>query len=775
MATKTVSNASQLKAALDSANGGDTISLKSGNYGSFDFDNYKFSKFVTITSADGKNGAKFTDIDVYNSSYLRFDGIHVSAPDNGGSATKVVDIQKSHHIDFFNSEVNAKEDAVKPITGYFGIYVNGGSKNVRVEGNYVHDVQNGVAFYGTDDITVKNNTMDYIGIDSFKFSNVDGAVIEDNMGPLYQFAKSGAHEDFMQFQGAASKNVVIRGNVFMPKNIDDVQGIFLAGDGGHTNILIEQNIIYTNMANGIVVENGKNVTINENTLINAHTNSSNTTAIFASGAKITNNIYTKHKGGIEGSNLVVQHYSKNADHYIGDYFPTALMTTSGKIDLEDLIPKKGTIAAQKGAYDRLMELINGGHTTTVTPPNDNDNDNDGGSGDGGGSNNNTDDDDDGFTITSGSRILYSRLGDTKFDGTKGDVIEVSHAKKFEVDEANIEFSFEADSVSGRGGLLSKDAGGFSGGGNHFTAYVEKGVLKLRFDDDDSTVYINKSGIKAGVEYDVKVSFEPGLVTGWLNGQKIGSVKHTMNWEDNVQHIQVGAIGWSSSSKGKEFKDAFDGVISDVVIYEGPDSGLNTTSGAGGGNGDLGDMISTDWTAPKLPTTIYAVSGDTNIDGKVSNVINLKHSSMFAVSEGTIAFSFEADKVSGREGLISKDAYGFSGGGNHLTTYIQDGTLVVRFQDDNSSKVFKKSGIKKDVEYDLMLAFGEGRVDAWLDGSKIGGANFDMSWENNREYLQIGANGWSSTSRDDGFVQVFDGTISDLAIYSEAYTPSELIG
>ena len=62
MATTHVSSASELKAALASAKGGDTILLESGSYGWVTLKEFQFNDYVTIKSADGNGGAGFPHI-----------------------------------------------------------------------------------------------------------------------------------------------------------------------------------------------------------------------------------------------------------------------------------------------------------------------------------------------------------------------------------------------------------------------------------------------------------------------------------------------------------------------------------------------------------------------------------------------------------------------------------------------------------------------------------------------------------------------------------------
>ena len=85
------------------------------------------------------------------------------------------------------------------------------------------------------------------------------------------FSLAGGSFDFIQGQGSSSKGV-LRGNVHLPitQGAATCQGLFVA-DGLYDNIVIEQNIVYTGMANGIVIDGGPttNNIVRNNTLLNA--------------------------------------------------------------------------------------------------------------------------------------------------------------------------------------------------------------------------------------------------------------------------------------------------------------------------------------------------------------------------------------------------------------------------------------------------------------------------------------------------------------------------
>ncbi|WP_305849440.1 calcium-binding protein [Pseudoruegeria sp. HB172150] len=196
---------------------------------------------------------------------------------------------------------------------------------------------------------------------------------------------------------------------------------------------------------------------------------------------------------------------------------------------------------------------------------------------------------------------------------------------------------------------------------------------------------------------------------------------------------------------------------------------------GGGNSvtlksvELSDLDAQDFILYDAP--VFNLDGPLEVSGD-GDVIELAHEQSFELAEGTIALTFNADKVLGSHGLLSKDARDFGDGG-HFTSYIEDGTLIVRFQDATSSQQFEFAGIEAGKDYDLVMSFGNGQVSAALNGEVFGQAGFDASWLTNTEFLQIGANGFASDAGAAGFEAVFDGTISDVAIFGEVIPPSDL--
>ena len=360
-------------------------------------------------------------------------------------------------------------------------------------------------------------------------------------------------------------------------------------------------------------------------------------------------------------------------------------------------------------------------------------------------------------------VVYQLPGDHAV-ASAGDVIVVDHSSAFEIEAGTLAFSFNADTVAGLQGLVSKDAWGYAGGGHHFSAYIDKGVLKVRFQDASSDKILSVDGIEAGKDYAVEVSFDGDTVALSLNGTKVGEAAFGMDWTQNQQALQVGALGWASASGGETFSNVFDGTIGDVlVLADEPVPAVPGGSVGGDGDGPSDEVAA---------AVLFSHADLLEIDG-AEDVLVLDHDAAFEIEEGTLALSFNADTVAGRHGLLSKDAKGYAGGGNHFTSYIEDGTLKVRFQDGSSEKTIAVGGIEANTDYDLQIGFDGGKASVFLDGEKVGETAFSMDWTANIESMQIGANGWASASGDGAFADVFDGTIEDVLVLDKVLGPADI--
>jgi Bacterial Ig domain/Concanavalin A-like lectin/glucanases superfamily len=169
----------------------------------------------------------------------------------------------------------------------------------------------------------------------------------------------------------------------------------------------------------------------------------------------------------------------------------------------------------------------------------------------------------------------------------------------------------------------------------------------------------------------------------------------------------------------------------------------------------------------IPAPIFARAGIKTYTGSSGDVDNIPHSPLFAIAEGTVALSFKDGNPSVRQGLVVKDAFGYTGGGNHFAAYVEQNQLKVRFQDGSSELSFSQP-ISPNVEYEVAAVFGANGVALYVDGDLVDSdEDFVMSWGNNQEYLQIGGLGWGSPTGGASFTNPFSGEIADLEIYGDA--------
>ncbi len=342
-----VTSPAELNAALSRAKGGEVIELPPGDYGSLSIKGKVFSARVTLR-AQIRHAARFDAIDIAGSGGIRVEGVHVVSPVNGGRGGGVVTIRDgSRGIQIIDCEINGRID--DDYDGQSGIVTKGGVEDVVFSGNAIHHVNNGGILEAATGLRVVRNQIDFIGNDALKFIGVRDVLIERNTGAQHIFPSNDAHLDFIQFQGADSRDIVLRGNVFLPKTRADVQGIFM-DDARFSNVLIEGNAIVTGMIRGISVSNGSNVVVRHNTVLDVDGVGSKATLIMAEGAEVVGNIMSTYpqdrRLGVTDGNLYLQLKSRGVAYHYGAYLKRAM--SAPPLTLAGIGPKVGTLAEKYG-------------------------------------------------------------------------------------------------------------------------------------------------------------------------------------------------------------------------------------------------------------------------------------------------------------------------------------------------------------------------------------------------------------------------------------------
>lgn len=571
-----VSSASELQAALRSADGGETILLESGNYGWVTLDNLKFDAPVTIKSADGDGGARFRHITVNKSSQITLDDLTVTFGAAKQQNDKVIDIRQSDHIKILNSEIIGNPDTKDWSDVPRGIEVWQNSHDIEISDNHLHHVSRAVLFFGNA-MEIKNNLLDDIRLDGFFFGKSTNLLIEDNF--LTDFYRQGRdHADYMQFDPGTTgpaRDVVIRGNVMLKGDGNgDVQGIFGANhhqdvhDGVYENFLIEDNIYFDTGLNAIQFDTGKNMTVRNNTVL---TDPSDGRVVWIrlhgsqTDGVLEDNVATQvnAEGGAKASgNVVVQYRDAAKANYYGDLFVDPF---ADRATLADLAPKSGSsieFGSGKGAEARFEELLGG-----ADDPSGDDSGEDTGTDDSPGEDGGSDGGPEG---PSSDPVLIAEPG--AFTG-EGSELVLPHETAFELADGTLEMTFTPDTVAGRQALFSKDSWGYDDGG-HLTVLLYNGNLNARLQSDSESFLVRApDSITAGGEHHLAVRFGDDGLKLYLNGALIDSNDYTGGLTGNTEPIVLGA-GQRRSGDGvaEPLEDFFTGTISDVALYEETPSG-----------------------------------------------------------------------------------------------------------------------------------------------------------------------------------------------------------
>ena len=741
-----VSNASQLMQALQAASGGETVVLADGDYGTLDLNGLNFDSFVTLTS-ETKLGASFDMLNVSNSSYIRVDGVHVDNPGDGATGDAFVDIGSgNHHIEFVNSEVNGSVDG--SYVGSYGIRVNDGAEFVTVEGNSVHDVEHGAVFFGTTDLNVVGNEFNYIGSDSMKFGGVTRALIENNTGAPIVRPEPSDHVDFIQFQGSGT-DVEIRGNTLMLEEDTGgkvYQGIFLK-DGDFNDVLIENNLIYTNTVNAIYVSSGHdtaggtggNVTIQNNTVLSAPDitkwGSADIRVVSLAGDytvrnNVTDRVVDEVGGGDVGNNLLLQFDDPSAANHYDSVYANA--TEGLGATVEDFMPVDGGPAdfgSGMGAEELLAALLDQNDQPdepTNTAP--------------------TADDDSAETVK-GDAVTLSPLGN---DGdADGDTLSIASLG----DPAHGTVKLNGDGTV----TYTPDAG-----------YV----------GDDSFEYTVSDGNGGAATATATVTVadapdNPDAVNDTAQVMEGGSVTvDALGNDDDPDGDPISLTGFEQPAHGSVV-DNGDGTFTYTpdAGFVGDDS-FEYTIADGTGRTDTANVTVN---VTGLPAPTFQQSGMT-FNGSTGSAQVLAHEAAFETAEGTLELGFTADTVRGRQGLFSKDSKYYDDGG-HFTVRIESGDLIATLQStDATHTLTADDAINPNQAYHAAVSFGSGGFNLYLDGELVDSSPYTGGLIGNAEPVVLGANQWASGDETADVIQdAFDGSIDTAALYDRALSGNDIAG
>ncbi len=269
-----VKNQTELDAALKAAKGGETIKLAAGTYSNVTLNNRTFASNITITSADAKNPATVQRVALNSSSNVTFQGLtlgrQVSPPEP--DYTQLHNVNKSSNIVFDRVTITGGSGDVTKSLGW-GLFVRD-SSNVTVTNSSFDHTSLALEVSNVTGMVVKDNSFSDNRRDGINFAAVTNVVVDGNFF-TNMFPINGEHPDAIQFltngTTTASSNIVIKNNIVMQGAGEPIQGIFMNDEVGtlpYTNVDITNNLIYVNgQYNGISVTGGKNINVQQNTVV----------------------------------------------------------------------------------------------------------------------------------------------------------------------------------------------------------------------------------------------------------------------------------------------------------------------------------------------------------------------------------------------------------------------------------------------------------------------------------------------------------------------------
>ncbi|MDQ8183835.1 putative Ig domain-containing protein, partial [Pelagicoccus sp. SDUM812005] len=154
------------------------------------------------------------------------------------------------------------------------------------------------------------------------------------------------------------------------------------------------------------------------------------------------------------------------------------------------------------------------------------------------------------------------------------------------------------------------------------------------------------------------------------------------------------------------------------------------------------------------------------DGVDDHVL-ISPSSDFQLSEGSFAVSFNAEQISGKQTLFSRDSRDYDGGG-HLDAYVDsDGSLVVRIQSDSQTYFVSSasSAVNAGQNHSMAVTFGSEGVQLFLDGTLVDSNAYTGGITGNNEPITLGAGQQiSGDGVADTLQNYFQGRIDNFEVY-----------
>jgi hypothetical protein len=263
-------------AALGRAKAGDTILLMDGNHGAIDINNMIFDSPVTIQSESGQNahidsahfGAKTKNITLRN--------LKVWRPEGDGPGYMIRSYEGSTNLTFENLDIRSREDSINYLAWSQARWLEVSGNAVDLRGGYVVVRNNTITGVGRGIVAGSNSLVENNVIDGFSrdaLRGTSGSTFRNNL-VKNSFDVDDTHRDgFQSYSKNGVQGLTVEGNTIIAWTLKtssplrgSMQGISLF-DGPYDDLIIQNNIVATSHANGIVVAGTRRAKIVNNTVV----------------------------------------------------------------------------------------------------------------------------------------------------------------------------------------------------------------------------------------------------------------------------------------------------------------------------------------------------------------------------------------------------------------------------------------------------------------------------------------------------------------------------
>ena len=336
MTTTTVTNTKELVRVLRVARGGETILLAPGQYGDLALSGVRPGSQVTIRSANPDNDAMFDSVKLSRVANLVFEDIdvsHVLGPNEADFAAGVM-VNTSSNVSFVGIDLAGSING-NPFDDGNGLMVTNSSRITVLDSTF-REFNNAASFSRSSDVIFAGNTI-RDAREGVNITQIDGGLFERNyVTDIRPDVSKRDHSDAFQVQAGGangiSRDLVFNANVIMG---DDNQGIFIRSEKAqplglvHSNIVITNNYVESNLRNAISAADIDGVVVTGNTVRDAD------------GAGVV--------PGLTISNLSDGVISRNVvplvDIRAGAAFANVNLTIADNIDIWDSTQRRGIAAA----------------------------------------------------------------------------------------------------------------------------------------------------------------------------------------------------------------------------------------------------------------------------------------------------------------------------------------------------------------------------------------------------------------------------------------------